>query len=264
MLELLALGAVIYVIATRFLLRNVKFRPVLRYAFCLSAVPIFVALLIVSVWMVSTYLPQLPEIQARLRASGGKGLENLVTFVIYILLPGLGGALWYLLFSYLDRAVYRRAEYKLGRQGAMQGPSSEPRMSFRTTGSDLIAIRETPRSLRAYFILVGTVGVLGNGFQFIGAQNVLVAADAAVGLGLASGFLYSGVKLQSLLQTGGVLINRLIIVTLGYRSAALVLAAFTRAGAGAFIGPAVGIAILLYLRAEVRRLLREGTAVGLP
>jgi hypothetical protein len=102
----LALVIVIYVPITYIMLRNIPFRPAFKYFFCLTVVPVFVALLAVSMVLVERYAP---GTAAQVSNYGGnRGFGSLV-LVVYIPFPALGSWLWYLFCRQLDRAFSRKA-----------------------------------------------------------------------------------------------------------------------------------------------------------
>jgi TPR repeat protein len=97
---------VIYLPVTWIVLRNVPFRPVLKYTFSLTIVPVFVTLLIETIVLVYRFSPWVAALLTKYRDTAAE--ESLVlAFVIPT--PIVGTWLWYLLFRQLDRAFAREA-----------------------------------------------------------------------------------------------------------------------------------------------------------
>jgi cobalamin synthase len=107
-LTALALGLVIviYVPVTYIMLRNISFRPAFKYLFCLTVVPVFVALLVVSMVLVQRYAPETAAKVSNYRSNRGFGS---LVLVVYMPFPALGSWLWYLFFRQLDRVFSREA-----------------------------------------------------------------------------------------------------------------------------------------------------------
>ena len=122
-----------------------------------------------------------------------------------------------------------------------------------------MAMKETVRSMRIYFILVGVFGVWG-GIGNVTAEGLgtVVKAIAAANLLVSAAILYCGIQLRPLLANKpdvviGVLIGNLILI--GVVAGLIVLAG---GGGGALLYSAVGGAITLYLIVNVRRLSQSG------
>ena len=130
-------------------------------------------------------------------------------------------------------------------------------------------MRETVRSLRAYFILSGLAELYIEAIALasalrsaISAATVLAVLIAVVGIGFSMAFLYVGVLLPALLRRA---VDR--IMTLLYVSAAwLIVSSVPRFFLGdrtwAVVGLAIGLLIVWYLLRNVRRLAMEAQNVA--
>jgi hypothetical protein len=98
---------VIYLPVTYIMLRNISFRPALKYSFCLTVVPVFVVLLVATIVFVHRYLPETADLLRRYRDTIA---EKKVAALLIIPVPVLGAWLWYLFFRKLDRAFHREAQ----------------------------------------------------------------------------------------------------------------------------------------------------------
>ena len=122
-----------------------------------------------------------------------------------------------------------------------------------------MAFKETVRSMRAYLLIAGAIG----GFQ---DATILAESDAepfivaygVIGLAVSAAFIYCGVRLRSLLATNPRLIQRTLYATIGViaLSAALLLVAEI-SETGPWIHLGIGVAVALYLLANVKRLSAE-------
>jgi hypothetical protein len=105
--------ALVYAYVTRVLLRSVGFRPVLRYVFCLLAVPVFLVLFVVNLALTQGYLPALFD-----RALGGS--DEQVAALASLPLPVFACLSWYWVFAGIDRllsSAHARAPGKGRRPG---------------------------------------------------------------------------------------------------------------------------------------------------
>ena len=124
-----------------------------------------------------------------------------------------------------------------------------------------MAMRETVRSLKAYFIVSGLISMFVN-LQLVSAGGGLAIAIGGLGLAVALAFLYVCIRLRQLLTTAP---NR--VTTLLVAAASLMLLMFLvnlLAGAGARSLPffVFGLLTLWYLFANVRPLAAEAQAAG--
>jgi len=126
-----------------------------------------------------------------------------------------------------------------------------------------MGMQETPRSMRTYFSLVGALGLFGNAAELWRSQELgyAYAIDGTIGAGLAIAFLYAAFKVSPLLKNGGTFLVRLLLLSAIYRGIAIVLVGVTGGKTMDSVGPVLGIAVSVYLIANVRRLVREGKYV---
>ena len=118
-------------------------------------------------------------------------------------------------------------------------------------------LRETPRSLRLYFLLVGGLSVLGG---IGGLQSdepfVMILSYAALALGVA--YLGIGATLTSLLRKSPNIILGVIGVSILRELTIIGVVLSLGAATGGFLaGRAISLAIAAYLIAQVLRLSRE-------
>jgi hypothetical protein len=122
-----------------------------------------------------------------------------------------------------------------------------------------MAFRETVRSMRAYFIVVGILGGLSdiNTLKEAGDEPLIMAA-AGLGLLIAVAFLYCGAMLPGLLKDKPKVVNTVLYLTLASSAAGgLLLLAAGVNETGPWVSVVVGVVIALYLLANVKRLHEE-------
>lgn len=127
-----------------------------------------------------------------------------------------------------------------------------------------MAMKETVRSLRAYFILSGLASLW---FQFldVGAHlragispaTILATAIGIVGVGLALAFLYVGGFLPKLLQSSPHRIGILLYVGAGWAILTSLLSLLNGLQIGTIVVLGISLLILWYLLRNVRRLAAE-------
>ena len=123
-------------------------------------------------------------------------------------------------------------------------------------------MQETPRSLRAYLILVGLIGALAQLPGVLSDQvGPLGRLLSLVGVAVAVGYAWAGVSFNSLIVTNSRRIEQILIAGLAYSiliAVIIVLFAPLAAEAGGAIVRGIGgFLITLYLLNNVRRLARE-------
>ena len=124
-----------------------------------------------------------------------------------------------------------------------------------------MAMRETVRSLRAYFIVLGVLS---------GAQTIFALATQPVNLEtvfllasfvLAAAFLYVGIRLKTLLASSPRLVIGVVLAT-GVLSALLLLLMIVFGGPiGGMVQAVIGLLIAWYPYNNVRRLSAESRAI---
>jgi hypothetical protein len=140
-----------------------------------------------------------------------------------------------------------------------------------------MAMRETERSLRGYFLAAGVIAML-LGLRDIDAANKLPGGlpmswklaiwfPIVARLALATGFLAAGAKLKAALPTGATWIRQLLVgcVLVQVVDAALIGSVLgMEVGRAGLIGSLLGLAVTAYLYANVRRLAAEAMAKTVP
>jgi hypothetical protein len=125
-------------------------------------------------------------------------------------------------------------------------------------------MKETVRSLRAYFVIVGLLTVYLDGTSLMASSNVLTTAFSGVGLLLAVGFLYAGVALPTLLAKAPQRINVLLALTAASSIALVVVVMLRTPSIFAVVWQAVSLLVCGYLYVNVKRLAAEARALPLP
>lgn len=127
-----------------------------------------------------------------------------------------------------------------------------------------MAMKETVRSLRAYFILSGLAslwfGLVGLAVDLrasISPAMILATTVGIVGVGLALAFLYVGICLPGLLRRASSAIIMLLYVNTGWAGLTFLLSLFNGVQVGTVVVLALTLLILWYLLRNVRRLAAE-------
>ena len=125
-------------------------------------------------------------------------------------------------------------------------------------------MRETVRSLRAYFILSGLAELCIEALALLSAlraaisvATVLTILVAVVGIGFAIAFLYVGALLPTLLRGAVDRIVTLLRVSAGWLIVSSVPGLFVGDRLWVLVGLAIGLLIVWYLLRNVRRLAVE-------
>jgi hypothetical protein len=116
-------------------------------------------------------------------------------------------------------------------------------------------LKETAKSLRAYFFLAGLFSAYSNVRGLMGSPGVLILGFDVLGLVLAAGFLYVGAVLPTLLAQAPERINLLLAITagVGLVGGGLLLLQLGPSLFGIIV-VAVQLAICAYLYVNVKRL----------
>lgn len=124
-----------------------------------------------------------------------------------------------------------------------------------------MAMQESVFSLRAYFGLVGILGLIrglsGIYLVFQDHADLAIATDASISLFLGLGFLYSSIQLPNLLTTSTRFVRTLLFVTLGINAIAAVNALVLGLYGTDLIVPVVLMMVIWYLFLNVKRLEEE-------
>lgn len=125
-------------------------------------------------------------------------------------------------------------------------------------------MRETIRSLRAYFILTGlaslffgSLGVAANLRSAISPATIVAAAIGIVGISLALAFLYVGGCLPALLRSSSHRIILLLYVSTGWAVLSFLLSLLNGVQGVTVFVLVISLLILWYLMRNVRRLAAE-------
>ena len=124
-----------------------------------------------------------------------------------------------------------------------------------------MAMRETVRSLRAYFILSGLLSAGVNVRGLLAGVNAIGAISAVIGLGFALAFLYAGIRLPHLLRTAPGQITGLLIVAAAFLVISFAYELLAGYG-GNWLFLVFGLLIVWYLFMNVRRLAGESQAAA--
>jgi CHASE2 domain-containing sensor protein len=119
-------------------------------------------------------------------------------------------------------------------------------------------MKESAKSLRAYFILVGVYGLYRNGTQLADSPAPLLLVLAALSLAVAVGFVAIGAMLPSLLEKGttapiNVVLGLSALVNVLYGALVMALAPTVFP----LVVAAIGVGICGYLYVNVKRLAAE-------
>ncbi len=125
-----------------------------------------------------------------------------------------------------------------------------------------MAMRESVRSLRVYFIIVGLLVTLS---AVAGIRTAEVPASQVLGLIsliFGVGFLIAGIRLSNFLSGSTAFIKILILGNIAYQVLRSALALLAGVGLAALIFPVIYILISWYLLVNVNRLSGEAQAVS--
>ena len=127
-----------------------------------------------------------------------------------------------------------------------------------------MAMKETVRSLRAYFILSGIAslwfGFLGLAVNLqtaISPATILMASIGIVGVGFSLAFVYVGVFLPGLLRSSSHRIVILLYASTAWAVLTFLLSLLNGVQPGAIVVIVISLLILWYLLRNVRRLAAE-------
>ena len=122
-----------------------------------------------------------------------------------------------------------------------------------------MAMRETVRSLRAYFILSGLATLFSYGRAlWVNSQGAVIAiAIGIIGIGFSLAFLYVGFSLPALLRSSPGRITTLLYVSTGWVIFVFLFGLLEGLAPVALITLILSLLILWYLLKNVRRLAAE-------
>src|SRR2546425_5161980 len=127
-------------------------------------------------------------------------------------------------------------------------------------------LQETPRSLRAYLMLVGALGTVGQVYRLLAPEGgPFTRLLALIGLAISLGYVWLGISFHSLLSAAPSRIEQLLIVGAAYSILLAVIVGVLspkpEERGGALAQGLVGLLVTLYLLRNVRRLAREAGAI---
>lgn len=119
-------------------------------------------------------------------------------------------------------------------------------------------MRETVGSLKAYFILVGVLGLIGNIGAIAASQvNPLFLISGLIGLAFSGAYLYIGIMLRKLLVESPKLVKNFILASMAYLIVDFLLTLLGGDQTNSVIRLAIGLLITWYLLSNVKRLSQE-------
>ena len=122
-------------------------------------------------------------------------------------------------------------------------------------------MRETVGSLKAYFIIVAVLGLIGNlgnvGIIASSQINPLFLIISLTGLAFSVAYLYIGIMLRKLLIESPKLVNNVILASMAYLIINFLLTLLVGFQTSSVIQLAIGLLITWYLFSSVKRLSQE-------
>jgi hypothetical protein len=122
-------------------------------------------------------------------------------------------------------------------------------------------MKETAKSLRAYFVIAGLLAAYSNVTSLLAKPGVLTMAFDGVGILLALGFLYAGAVLPTLLASAPERLNLLLALTAAVSLAHGVVVMLVAPSVFAVVVQIVSLLICFYLYVNVKRLAAEARAL---
>ena len=117
-----------------------------------------------------------------------------------------------------------------------------------------MGMRETPRSLSIYFVIVGLLGLVSNLAGIAQLRgNIFAVLLVLPGIGFSLVFLYFGFRLRHLLLTSAQQIMRVLVASAIYLAIIIILN-LLGGGIREVVPPGFGLLITWYLIRNVRRL----------
>lgn len=116
-------------------------------------------------------------------------------------------------------------------------------------------MRETVRSLKAYFIVIAVLGLIGSiNLLPLFSLNPLFLIFGLIGLAFALAYLYIGISLRKLLVESPKIINNVILASMAYQVLNFLLSLLNGVQLSSIIQLAIGLLITWYLLNSVKRL----------
>jgi hypothetical protein len=123
-----------------------------------------------------------------------------------------------------------------------------------------MAMRETVRSLRAYFIVVALLSGVMNLTALLRTEPSLWMLIPLVGVGFAVAYFYLGLRLRQLLATSPGTITGVLIAGAIFLGALVLLDVLSGMKGGPLFQAAIGLLVTWYLFSNVKRLAAESSA----
>lgn len=122
-------------------------------------------------------------------------------------------------------------------------------------------MRETVRSLKAYFIVIAVLGLIGSiSTLSLSSVNPLFLIIGLIGLAFALAYLYIGISLRKLLVDSPKTINNVILASMAYQVLNFLLSLLNSVQVASIVQLAIGLLITWYLLNSVKRLSLEENA----
>ena len=119
-------------------------------------------------------------------------------------------------------------------------------------------MRETVRSLKAYFIVISVLGLIGSiNLLSLFSLNPLFLIFGLIGLAFALAYLYIGISLRKLLVDSPKIINSVILASMAYQVLNFLLSLLNGVQVASIVQLAIGLLITWYLLNSVKRLSSE-------
>jgi len=126
-------------------------------------------------------------------------------------------------------------------------------------------MRETVGSLKAYFIVVAVLGLIGN-FSAIAASSInpLFLIIGLIGLVFSVAYLYMGISLRKLLAESPKIVSNVILASMVYLIINFLISLLGGFQVGLAVQLAIGLLITWYLLTNVKRLSQEEKSKARP
>jgi hypothetical protein len=122
-------------------------------------------------------------------------------------------------------------------------------------------MRETVRSLKAYFIVLAVLGFIGSISTLpFWSLSPLFLIVGLIGLAFALAYLYIGISLRKLLAESPKTINNVILASMAYQVLNFLLSLLKGVQVSSIVQLAIGLLITWYLLSSVKRLSLEENA----
>jgi hypothetical protein len=122
-------------------------------------------------------------------------------------------------------------------------------------------MRETVRSLKAYFIVIAVFGLIGSiSTLSLWSLSPLFLIIGLIGLAFALAYLYIGISLRKLLAESPKTINNVILASMAYQVLNFMSSLLNGLKVASIVQLAIGLLITWYLLNSVKRLSVEENA----